>query len=71
MCPLSVVENEGLRNMLHTLEPRYAIPSRQDATDIALSRLYKEVKETVFNDLSSAERMALTSDAWTPRWTES
>ena len=29
MRPLSVVENEGFRNMMTTLEPRYTIPSRQ------------------------------------------
>ncbi|XP_061108746.1 E3 SUMO-protein ligase ZBED1-like isoform X2 [Conger conger] len=69
--PLSVVENEGFRNMITTLEPRYAIPSRQYMTDIALPRLYTEVKAGVQGSLSSAERVALTCDGWTSRATES
>ncbi|XP_073701142.1 E3 SUMO-protein ligase ZBED1-like [Garra rufa] len=71
MRPLSVVENEGFRNMLTTLEPRYTIPSRQHITDIALPKLYGQVKATVLDSLSSAERVALTCDAWTSRATES
>ena len=71
MRPLSVVENEGFRNMMTTLEPRYTIPSRQHITDIALPKLYGQVKAKVLDSLSSAERVALTCDAWTSRATES
>ncbi|XP_013885882.1 zinc finger BED domain-containing protein 1 [Austrofundulus limnaeus] len=71
MRPLSVVENEGFRNMMKTLEPRYSIPSRQHITDIALPKLYTEVKATVMESLNSAERVALTCDSWTSRATES
>lgn len=71
MRPLSVVENEGFRYMLKTLEPRYTIPSRQHITDIAVPNLYKEVKMSILESLSSAERVALTCDAWTSRATES
>ena len=63
MRPLSVVENEGFRNMMTTLEPRYTIPSRQHITDIALPKLYGQVKATVLDSLSSAEGVALTCDA--------
>lgn len=31
--PYSVVENQGFRALLHTLEPRYTIPSRRYFTD--------------------------------------
>ncbi len=71
MRPLSVVENEGFRYMLKTLEPCYTIPSRQHITDIAVPNLYKEVKMSILESLSSAERVALTCDAWTSRATES
>lgn len=72
MRPLSVVGCvEGFRNMIKTLEPHYAIPSRQHIMDIALPKLYKEVNATVLDSLSSAERVALTSDAWTSGATES
>lgn len=68
---LSVVENKGFRNMIKTLEPRYTVPSRQHITDIALPKLYQEVKATVLDSLNSAETVALTCDAWTSRATES
>lgn len=71
MRPLSVVENKGFRNMIKTLEPRYTVPSRQHITDIALPKLYQEVKATVLDSLNSAETVALTCDAWTSRATES
>ena len=71
MRPLSVVENEGLHNMMTTLEHRYNIPSQQHITDIALPKLYGQVKVTVLDSLSSAERVALTCNAWTSRATES
>uniref|UniRef100_A0AAZ1Y5E7 BED-type domain-containing protein n=1 Tax=Oreochromis aureus TaxID=47969 RepID=A0AAZ1Y5E7_OREAU len=71
MRPLSVVENKRFRNMIKTLEPCYTVPSRQHITDIALPKLYQEVKATVLDSLSSAETVALTCDAWTSRATES
>uniref|UniRef100_A0A8C4SQW8 BED-type domain-containing protein n=1 Tax=Erpetoichthys calabaricus TaxID=27687 RepID=A0A8C4SQW8_ERPCA len=58
--PYSVVENEGFRYMLKTVEPRYAIPSRQLFT-----------KKKVAEALKKATRVALTSDAWTSRAVQS
>lgn len=55
MRPLSVVENEGFRIMITTLEPRYIIPSRQHITDITLTKLYNEVKATVLGSQLSRE----------------
>lgn len=43
--PYSVVENEGFRQMLQTLEPRYEIPSRKYFTEKAVPALYDETKE--------------------------
>ncbi|XP_070403831.1 E3 SUMO-protein ligase ZBED1-like [Nothobranchius furzeri] len=71
MRPLSVVENKGFCNMIKTLEPRYAVPSRQHITDIALPNVYNEAKATVLDSLGSAEMVALMCDAWTSRATES
>jgi len=57
--------------MVSTMEPRYVIPTRRYMTDIAVPRMYKEVKNIVKTSLSSAERVALTCDGWTSRVTES
>lgn len=69
--PYSIVENEGFRYMLNTLEPRYVIPTRRYITDTAVPKLYEEVKQEVVESLSKAERVALTCDVWTSRATES
>ncbi|XP_068756392.1 E3 SUMO-protein ligase ZBED1-like [Montipora capricornis] len=59
--PFSVVENSGFQNLLHVLEPRYTIPSRQHFSDKALPELYE----------AEAVAVALTTDGWTSRATES
>ncbi|KAJ8346731.1 hypothetical protein SKAU_G00281320 [Synaphobranchus kaupii] len=69
--PYSVVENEGFRRMLTTLEPRYEVPSRRYFTDKAIPALYAETRAKVEDALQSAERVALTCDGWTSRATES
>lgn len=63
MRPLNVVENEEFRNMMKTSEPPYTITAWQHITDIALPKLYKKVKVTVLDSLSSTERVARTSRA--------
>ncbi|KAJ8349324.1 hypothetical protein SKAU_G00244540 [Synaphobranchus kaupii] len=69
--PYSVVENAGFKRMAIAMEPRYVIPTRAHMTDIAVPKMYKEVKQNVKTSLSSAERVALTCDGWTSRATES
>lgn len=69
--PYSVVESEGFRQMIHTLEPRYDIPCRKHFTEKVIPVLYAKTKANVENALQSAERVALTCDAWTSRATES
>ncbi|KAK0145706.1 Zinc finger BED domain-containing protein 1 [Merluccius polli] len=63
--PYSVVENEGFREMVHTLEPRYKIPCRRYFTDTAIPTLYAETKSKVLDTLTNAGRVAITCDAWT------
>ncbi|XP_072568141.1 E3 SUMO-protein ligase ZBED1-like isoform X2 [Paramormyrops kingsleyae] len=57
--------------MVNTMEPRYMIPTRRHITDVAVPTIYEEVKLHVKTSLASAERVALTCDAWTSRATES
>ena len=68
--PFSVVENEGFKNLIHVLEERYKIPSRQFFRDRSLGELYDRVKEKVKTSLTAAEAVALTTDGWTSRATE-
>ncbi|KAM3871381.1 E3 SUMO-protein ligase ZBED1-like [Diretmus argenteus] len=69
--PYNVVENEGFGYMLKTLEPRYVIPSRRYFTDNAVPKLYRATKLQVEESLSTADRVALTCDAWTSRAVDS
>ncbi|CAI5682133.1 unnamed protein product [Oreochromis niloticus] len=69
--PYNIVENEGFSYMIKTLEPRYVIPSRRFFADTAVPNLYIDVKRKVEESLSTAERVALTCDAWTSRAVDS
>uniref|UniRef100_A0A3B4FMZ3 BED-type domain-containing protein n=1 Tax=Pundamilia nyererei TaxID=303518 RepID=A0A3B4FMZ3_9CICH len=69
--PYNIVENEGFSYMIKTLEPRYVIPSRRFFADTAVPNLYIDVKHKVEESLSTAERVALTCDAWTSRAVDS
>ncbi|XP_041853351.1 E3 SUMO-protein ligase ZBED1-like isoform X2 [Melanotaenia boesemani] len=71
MCPYSVVENAGFRQMIRILEPKYKLPSRQHFSEKCIPGLYEEAKREVSEFLSTAERVAFTTDAWTSRATHS
>ncbi|KAI2645902.1 E3 SUMO-protein ligase ZBED1 [Labeo rohita] len=71
MCPYSVVENTGFREMINTLEPRYKIPSRQFFSEKCIPELYRSTKEELQLKLSQSVRVALTTDSWTSCSTES
>ena len=69
--PYSVVDNEGFRQLLNECEPRYTIPTRRFITETAVPQLYADVKHQVTEAISSANRAAITCDAWTSRATQS
>nr|XP_057922488.1 E3 SUMO-protein ligase ZBED1-like [Doryrhamphus excisus] len=71
MRPFSVVENKGFRRLLHTLEPKYTIPPRTYFTSTVVPNLYKETKASVVQTLKEAESIALTTDNWILRGTQS
>ena len=67
----SVVKNPGFINMINTFEPRYKIPSRTHFASKVVPKLYDEVKLGIISQLNSAPAIALTTDGWTSRATES
>ncbi|XP_053183665.1 E3 SUMO-protein ligase ZBED1-like [Scomber japonicus] len=69
--PYCVVENEGFRYLLDTLEPRYCIPSRQHFSESVIPKLYAKVRDGVIQELQKAQRVAVTCDGWTSCTTES
>ncbi len=71
MRPFSVVENDGFTHLLSVLEPRYQLPSRPHFSQNVLPPLYNEVRAKLVEDLSNAIFIALTTDGWTSRATQS
>ncbi len=71
MRPFSVVENDGFTHLLSVLEPRYQLPSRPHFSQNMLPPLYSEVRAKLVEDLSNAIFIALTTDGWTSRATQS
>ncbi|XP_073332449.1 E3 SUMO-protein ligase ZBED1-like [Pagrus major] len=69
--PFSVVENEGFRLLMNTLEPRYRIPSRQHFSQVVVPKLYQEVRAHVVEILREADTVSITTDGWTSRATQS
>ncbi|KAL7881094.1 hypothetical protein SRHO_G00033480 [Serrasalmus rhombeus] len=67
MRPFSVVENQGFRRLLHTLEPKYTIPSRTHFTRTVIPNLYEESKSKIVQILKDAASIAITTDGWTSR----
>lgn len=63
--PYSVMENQGFRALLHTLEPRYTIPSQRYFTNTAMPTLYNQTKTDVMASLLRV------GDAWTSVATKS
>ncbi|XP_076135696.1 E3 SUMO-protein ligase ZBED1-like [Alosa pseudoharengus] len=69
--PYSVVENDGFCDLVNELEPRYKIPRRQHFSEKRIPKLYIKTKDDLKERLLRAERVAITTDAWTSCATDS
>ncbi|XP_062566541.1 E3 SUMO-protein ligase ZBED1-like [Saccostrea cucullata] len=69
--PYSMVESSEFRDLVNTLDPRYIVPNRKTFSEVAIPNLYRECKADVTQKLSCAEMVALTTDGWTSRGTDS
>lgn len=70
--PFSVVEEEGFRELLQTLEPKYNMPSRIHFSKSLVPALYEDARTRgVKESLKTAEAVALTTDGGTSRATQS
>lgn len=68
--PLSIVEDRGFRRLLHSLNPRYELPSRREIGRTLLPGIYKKETERIKKELEKAKDIALTTDIWTSRQTK-
>ena len=64
MRPLSTVEGEAFKALIHFLEPRYEIPSRKTFSTDIIPTLYQKAKTSVQIELCQVEGYAITFDYW-------
>ncbi|XP_065831021.1 zinc finger BED domain-containing protein 4-like [Oscarella lobularis] len=69
--PASVVEDTGFRHLVHTLDPRYQLPSRRSLMRSQLPDLYDKIKANLKERISKVQFCSITTDLWTSRTTES
>ncbi|KAF0714432.1 Uncharacterized protein FWK35_00032648, partial [Aphis craccivora] len=69
--PLSIVENEGFRNMVKLLDSRYQIPSRRALGRTIIPSIYSNVRNKVQALLNDTSFISLTTDIWTSINTDS
>ena len=62
--PISVMEDEGFTALIHTLEPRYTLPSRKYFTDTVLTRIHKGIVSKVEEQIANVDLFSFTTDIW-------
>lgn len=69
--PFSIVDDKGFKKFVSDLNSNYVLPSRTTLTRQLLPQAYECRLEEVKAEVSTAEYIALTTDTWTSRATES
>ncbi|XP_046567978.1 E3 SUMO-protein ligase ZBED1-like [Haliotis rubra] len=69
--PYSIVESQGFKKLMNCLEPKYTLPSRTTLSRKVIPDLYEKVKEEVKAGLKASHSVALTTNGWTSRATQS
>ena len=69
--PISTVESEAFKQLVQELDGRYKLPGRTYFSQTVLPELYQETKQSVIDCLQQAPVVALTTDGWTSRATQS
>ena len=70
MAPISVVEQKGFVNMLHTIDARYQLPSRNYFAREVLPDMYATLRQKLSERLAKVTHFGLTTDMWTSRTCE-
>ncbi|XP_041841381.1 E3 SUMO-protein ligase ZBED1-like isoform X2 [Melanotaenia boesemani] len=70
MLPINTVENQGFRQLIKVIDPRYQLPGRKHFSQTALPKLYSQCREIVEKELQSVSYFATTSDMWSSRTSE-
>lgn len=71
MAPFNMVENRKFIQMFNVLEPKFKMPCRGHFSEKVIPEIYNETKQSVKEYLKNADCVALTTDSWTSRATQS
>lgn len=62
--PMSIVENQGFRELLHFLEPRYTLETQHCIQSQLLPAYTYQVQMTTHQALAQAQALSLSLDLW-------
>nr|XP_055062477.1 E3 SUMO-protein ligase ZBED1-like [Misgurnus anguillicaudatus] len=65
--PIYTVEKRGFQQMLHHLNPKYQLPSRNFFMYTEIPRLYNETRDIIIQHLGEKPFYSCTTDLWTSR----
>lgn len=63
--PISMLENNGFQRLIHTLKPKYQIPSRKYMSEVIIPEVYTKVKNVIRAEIAKAKAISITTDIWT------
>ena len=66
LCPISIVNGKGFKNLMNFVEPGYRVPSYTHVTSVC-RRKFLLLKENLLATLSQQCDVTLTTDIWTSR----
>ena len=62
--PFSIVEDNGFKQLVEVLEPRYKLPSRRYFTEVAIPDMYQGVREAMLEFLDQVDYISCTTAIW-------
>ena len=65
--PVSIVEDDGFRQFMHDVDPKYTMPSRSHVTSSLIPKLYEQKQMAVAKKLGDSSNVSITMDIWTDR----
>ena len=63
--PFSVVKDQGFKQLIRELEPRYTLPSRKYFTECIISGMFTELKAELKKEIDDVAHFSFTTDVWT------
>ncbi len=62
--PLRAVEKPAFKEMLHSFDKQYELPSKKYLSDTVIPQLFNETKQTIIAELQESDLFSTTTDMW-------